>query len=143
MICGFFGLSGSRAKARCDELIDRFGLGEVTDCRADALSGGMFCRLDLALSLVPRPPVLFLDEPTTGLNPRSRSELWDVLRDLVREGTTLLLTTQYLEEADQLGDDIVVIDHGRPVAQGNPSVLKARAGSPRLVITMSRADQVA
>ena len=93
-------------------------------------------RLDLAVSLVAAPPVLFLDEPTTGLDPRSRVELWDVLRDLVRDGTTLLLTTQYLEEADQLADQIVVIDRGRVIAAGTPTQLKDEAGQASVVLTV-------
>src|SRR3546814_7894226 len=96
-------------------------------------------RLDLAVSLIATPPVLFLDEPTTGLDPRSRVELWDVLRELVRDGTTLLLTTQYLEEADQLADDIVVIDNGRVIAQGTPLQLKDRSGAAAVVVTVSNA----
>src|SRR3546814_2631204 len=96
-------------------------------------------RLDLAVSLIATPPVLFLDEPTTGLDPRSRVELWDVLRELVRDGTTLLLTTQYLEEADQLSDDIVVIDKGRVIAQGTPLQLKDRSGAAAVVVTVSNA----
>ena len=94
-------------------------------------------RLDLAVSLIATPPVLFLDEPTTGLDPRSRVELWDVLRELVRDGTTLLLTTQYLEEADQLADRIVVIDHGRVIAEGTPLELKDQSGEAALVVTVS------
>ena len=96
-------------------------------------------RLDLAVSLIASPPVLFLDEPTTGLDPRSRSDLWEVLRGLVAQGTTLLLTTQYLEEADQLADDIVVIDRGRIIAQGTPLQLKQQAGNASLVVTVSHA----
>ncbi len=99
-------------------------------------------RLDLAVSLIATPPVLFLDEPTTGLDPRSRVELWEVLRGLVREGTTLLLTTQYLEEADQLADRIVVIDHGRIIAQGTPLELKDQSGQAAIVLTVSHADQL-
>ena len=101
-------------------------------------SGGMRRRLDLAVSLVAAPPVLFLDEPTTGLDPRSRNDLWDVLRGLVAEGTTLLLTTQYLEEADQLCDDIVVIDKGRVIAAGTPTQLKDQAGRASVVLTRDR-----
>ncbi|HEV2798118.1 MAG TPA: AAA family ATPase, partial [Nocardioides sp.] len=105
-------------------------------------SGGMRRRLDLAVSLVATPPVLFLDEPTTGLDPRSRLELWDVLRELVREGTTLLLTTQYLEEADHLADNIVVIDHGRVIAEGTPIELKDASGRASLVVTVSRSEDL-
>ena len=102
-------------------------------------SGGMRRRLDLAVSLVAIPPVLFLDEPTTGLDPRSRVELWDVLRGLVRDGTTLLLTTQYLEEADQLADQIVVIDHGKVIERGTALELKNRSGQAAVVVTVSNA----
>ena len=104
-------------------------------------SGGMRRRLDLAASLVAAPPVLFLDEPTTGLDPRSRIELWELLRELVRDGATLLLTTQYLEEADRLADDIVVLDGGRVVAQGTPAELKARVGGERLEVTVGGAER--
>ena len=100
-------------------------------------------RLDLAVSLIATPPVLFLDEPTTGLDPRSRVELWEVLRDLVRDGTTLLLTTQYLEEADQLADDIVVIDKGTVIAHGTPLELKDASGKAALVVTVSRSEDLA
>ena len=105
-------------------------------------SGGMRRRLDLAVSLVATPPVLFLDEPTTGLDPRSRVELWDVLRELVRDGTTLVLTTQYLEEADQLADRIVVIDHGRIIAEGTPLQLKDQSGAAAVVVTVSHAHDL-
>jgi ABC-2 type transport system ATP-binding protein len=100
-------------------------------------------RLDLAVSLLASPPVLFLDEPTTGLDPRSRSDLWDVLRGLVKQGTTLLLTTQYLEEADQLADNIVVIDKGRIIAEGSPLQLKQQAGAASLVVTVTNAADLA
>ena len=100
-------------------------------------------RLDLAASLVAAPEVLFLDEPTTGLDPRSRNELWEMLRDLVRDGTTILLTTQYLDEADQLADDIVVLDHGLTVAHGSPDELKARIGNDRIDVKVSSADDLA
>jgi ABC-2 type transport system ATP-binding protein len=99
-------------------------------------------RLDLAVSLLASPPVLFLDEPTTGLDPRSRSDLWDVLRGLVEQGTTLLLTTQYLEEADQLADNIVVIDKGRIIAEGSPMQLKQQAGNASLIVTVTNADDL-
>ena len=115
-------------KPSIDELLERFSLTDAGDRVVKDYSGGMRRRLDLAVSLIATPPVLFLDEPTTGLDPRSRVELWDVLRGLVRDGTTLLLTTQYLEEADQLADHIVVIDHGRIIAQGTPLELKDQSG---------------
>src|SRR6476646_4924936 len=118
LIGRFAGLSSKEVGRVGDELLERFSLTEAADRVAKTYSGGMRRRLDLAVSLVATPPVLFLDEPTTGLDPRSRTELWDVLRELVRDGTTLLLTTQYLEEADQLADRIVVIDHGRIIAEG-------------------------
>ena len=105
-------------------------------------SGGMRRRLDLAASLVAAPQVLFLDEPTTGLDPRSRDDLWDMLRDLVRDGTTIILTTQYLEEADQLADDIVVLDHGRTVAHGTPDELKARSATTASTSTVSTAAEL-
>jgi ABC-2 type transport system ATP-binding protein len=116
------------ARARADALLERFSLTDAAERLARTYSGGMRRRLDLAASLVTEPSVLFLDEPTTGLDPRSRNDLWDLLRDLVTGGTTLVLTTQYLEEADQLCDDIVVLDHGRVIARGTPDELKALVG---------------
>jgi ABC-2 type transport system ATP-binding protein len=116
------------ARAKATELLERFALADAADRLVRTYSGGMRRRLDLAASLVTAPPVLFLDEPTTGLDPRSRNDLWDLLRELVAEGTTLVLTTQYLEEADQLADDIVVLDHGRVIARGTPAELKATVG---------------
>ena len=118
-------------------------MSDAADRVAKTYSGGMRRRLDLAVSLVARPPVLFLDEPTTGLDPRSRNDLWDVLRGLVRDGTTLLLTTQYLEEADQLADDIVVIDKGKVIAAGTPLELKDQAGQASVVLTLSHASDIA
>jgi ABC-2 type transport system ATP-binding protein len=125
-----------RAQRRADELLERFGLADTANNLVKTLSGGMRRRLDLAASLVAGPEVLFLDEPTTGLDPRSRGELWDMLRTLVREGTTLILTTQYLEEADKLADDIVVLDHGRTVAFGTPAELKSQIGDDRVDVTL-------
>lgn len=130
------------ARARADELLERLSLTDAADRLVKTFSGGMRRRLDLAASLVAAPPVLFLDEPTTGLDPRSRIELWALLRELVRDGATMLLTTQYLEEADRLADDIVVLDGGRVVAQGSPAQLKSRIGGERLEVTVSGADEL-
>ncbi|MEO5653135.1 MAG: ATP-binding cassette domain-containing protein [Marmoricola sp.] len=126
-----------------DVLLERFSLSDAGDRVVKQYSGGMRRRLDLAVSLIAAPPVLFLDEPTTGLDPHSRNELWDVLRGLVKDGTTLLLTTQYLEEADQLADDIVVIDKGKVIASGTPTQLKARAGRASVVLTVTRSEDLA
>src|ERR671935_421136 len=123
-----FKLSPPEARRRAAELLDRFDLADAADRPARTYSGGMRRRLDLASSLISRPRMLFLDEPTTGLDPRSRNEIWRAIRDLVREGTTVLLTTQYLEEADQLADRIAVIDHGRVIAEGTGNQLKDRVG---------------
>ena len=121
-------LSKARAKARAGELLERFELADAGDRVAKTYSGGMQRRLDLAASLVAEPAVLFLDEPTTGLDPRSRIGMWTVIRELVQAGTTLLLTTQYLDEADELADEIVVIDHGTVIASGTSDQLKERIG---------------
>ncbi|SDH74436.1 oleandomycin transport system ATP-binding protein [Sinosporangium album] len=134
MIGRLLGLSRPEAKRRAAELLDRFSLTEAGGRAAKTFSGGMRRRLDLAASLIGRPEVLFLDEPTTGLDPRSRTELWDVVRGLMADGVTVLLTTQYLEEADQLADDIVVFDHGKVIASGSSDQLKARAGSQVLEV---------
>ncbi|GAA3382972.1 ATP-binding cassette domain-containing protein [Streptomyces racemochromogenes] len=123
------GLRGRAGRGRADELLERFGLGEAADRVAAGWSGGMRRRLDLAAGLVTRPRVLFLDEPTTGLDPAAREQIWTAVRGLADEGTTVLLTTQYLEEADRLADDIVVVDRGRTVATGTPAALKARIGA--------------
>jgi ABC-2 type transport system ATP-binding protein len=133
------GLSRRYISEVSDSLLERFSLTEAANRIVKNYSGGMRRRLDLAVSLIAAPTVLFLDEPTTGLDPRSRTELWDVLRGLVREGTTLLLTTQYLEEADQLADDIVVIDKGRVIAAGSPTQLKDKAGRASVVVTLTNA----
>ncbi|MGX1514859.1 ATP-binding cassette domain-containing protein [Streptomyces collinus] len=117
------------AAARADELLDRFGLADAADRPAATLSGGMRRRLDLAASLVRRPDVLFLDEPTTGLDPASRNRIWDAVRALKADGTTVLLTTQYLEEADRLADDIALVDRGRVAHTGSPAALKALVGA--------------
>lgn len=142
MIGALYGLSRGAARSRADELLEQFDLTDAASRMAKTYSGGMRRRLDLAASLVAAPEVLFLDEPTTGVDPRSRQDLWTVLRDLVRKGTTLLLTTQYLEEADHLADDIIIIDHGRIVAQGTPLQLKDRLGAASLVVTVSRPDDL-
>ncbi|TRW78288.1 ATP-binding cassette domain-containing protein [Mycolicibacterium sp. 018/SC-01/001] len=139
MIGGLYGIRRKALDKLGDQLLHQFSLSDAADKVVKSYSGGMRRRLDLAVSLLASPPVLFLDEPTTGLDPRSRSELWDVLRDLVAGGTTLLLTTQYLEEADQLADDIVVIDRGRIIAAGSPLQLKQQAGRASLVITVADA----
>ena len=142
LIGELYGLDRGFVRRRTAELLEQFSLTESGDKVVKDYSGGMRRRIDLAVSLIAHPSVLFLDEPTTGLDPRSRVELWDVLRELVRDGTTLLLTTQYLDEADQLADDIVVVDHGRIIAQGTPLELKNQSGTARLVVTVSRHDQV-
>ncbi|WP_055616855.1 ATP-binding cassette domain-containing protein [Streptomyces phaeochromogenes] len=118
-----------KAAARADELLDRFELADAADRPVSTYSGGMRRRLDLAASLITRPAVLFLDEPTTGLDPHSRNQIWETVRALKAEGTTVLLTTQYLEEADQLADDIVLVDRGRVAHSGTPAELKALIGS--------------
>jgi len=128
MIGRLLGLSGAGARRRADELLESFDLAEAGGKLVKTYSGGMRRRLDLAASLVGRPRSLYLDEPTTGLDPRSRLELWGMIRALVADGTTVLLTTQYLEEADRLADEIVVIDHGRVIAAGTPQQLKTRVG---------------
>jgi ABC-2 type transport system ATP-binding protein len=137
MVGRLYGLSRAGARHRARELLDQFSLAEAADRPVKTYSGGMRRRLDLAGALVARPPVLFLDEPTTGLDPRSRTDMWDVIIDLVREGSTLLLTTQYLEEADRLADNILVIDHGRAIAQGTAAELKDQAGNARIEITVA------
>jgi oleandomycin transport system ATP-binding protein len=134
MIGRLLGLSRPAAKARARDLLDRFGLTEAARRPVKTYSGGMRRRLDLAASLVGQPQVLFLDEPTTGLDPQGRSDVWDTVRMLVSDGVTVLLTTQYLDEADQLADDIVVIDHGRVIATGTPDELKARVGGQVLEV---------
>jgi oleandomycin transport system ATP-binding protein len=134
MIGRLLGLSRPAAKARARDLLGRFGLTEAARRPVKTYSGGMRRRLDLAASLVGRPQVLFLDEPTTGLDPQGRSDVWDTVRMLVSDGVTVLLTTQYLDEADQLADDIVVIDHGKVIATGTPDELKARVGGQVLEV---------
>jgi oleandomycin transport system ATP-binding protein len=134
MIGRLLDLPRREAKARAAELLERFDLWDARDRATKTYSGGMRRRLDLAASLVGRPSVLFLDEPTTGLDPYARGGLWETVRGLVTDGVTVLLTTQYLEEADQLADDIVVMDHGRVIAQGTPDELKSQVGGQVLYV---------
>jgi ABC transporter DrrB family efflux protein len=136
-----FRLSREEARDRAAELLERFELMDAADRTAKTYSGGMRRRLDLASSMLTQPRVLFLDEPTTGLDPRSRNEIWDIVRDLRREGTTILLTTQYLEEADQLADQIAVIDHGRVIAKGTGNELKDRVGGHILEVELTDVQQ--
>ncbi|OJU84242.1 MAG: daunorubicin/doxorubicin resistance ABC transporter ATP-binding protein DrrA [Solirubrobacterales bacterium 70-9] len=136
MIGRLYHLPRKVARARAKELLAELQLEDAAERLVKDYSGGMRRRLDLAASLVASPPVLFLDEPTTGLDPESRNELWDLLRQLVGGGTTLILTTQYLEEADQLADEVVLLDHGKIVATGSPVQLKARHGGERVVVTV-------
>ncbi|HKH51889.1 MAG TPA: ATP-binding cassette domain-containing protein [Mycobacterium sp.] len=142
MIGGLYGIRRKELARLGDQLLEQFSIADAADRVVKSYSGGMRRRLDLAISLLASPPVLFLDEPTTGLDPRSRSDLWDVLRGLVEQGRTLLLTTQYLEEADQLADNIVVIDKGRIIAEGSPLELKNQAGAASLVVTVTNADDL-
>ncbi|MFH7593770.1 ATP-binding cassette domain-containing protein [Streptomyces racemochromogenes] len=143
MVGQLYQMSGRAAKARAAELLERFNLAEAADRTAKTYSGGMRRRLDLAAALVVRPPVMFMDEPTTGLDPRNRQALWDVIEELVAGGTTLLLTTQYLEEADRLAHDICVVDHGRVIARGTSDQLKARTGGERVEVVVHERDHIA
>ena len=142
MIGRLYHLGRKASALRARELLADFRLDDAGDRMSKTYSGGMRRRLDLAGALVARPPVLFLDEPTTGLDPRSRTEMWEILQGLVAEGTSLLLTTQYLEEADLLADNIIVIDKGRIIAEGTADALKSQVGGERLEITVSNAAQV-
>jgi ABC-2 type transport system ATP-binding protein len=135
-------LGTKEAHARADALLEQFDLVEAADRVVKTYSGGMRRRLDLASALIGRPRLLILDEPTTGLDPRSRLGMWEVIRGLVRDGTTLLLTTQYLEEADELAHDIVVIDHGRVIAHGTSDQLKRQVGGERIEVHVNRADDM-
>ena len=138
MVGRLYHLPKREARRRADELLERFDLADAAARVVKTYSGGMRRRLDLAASLVIAPPVLFLDEPTTGLDPRSRLAMWEIIGELVAGGTTLLLTTQYLEEADQLANRIAVIDHGLVIAEGTSDELKAQVGGERLAITVAR-----
>ena len=141
LIGRLLGLRRGGAKARAAELLEAFGLAEAATRLVKHYSGGMRRRLDLAASIVVTPELMFLDEPTTGLDPRSRNQVWDIIRVLVAEGTTILLCTQYLEEADQLADGIAVIDHGKVIAEGTPAQLKASVGTGSLHVRLLDPDQ--
>ena len=143
MIGRLYHLGARRSRVRAEELLAQFDLLDARNRTAKTYSGGMRRRLDLAGALIAEPPVLFLDEPTTGLDPRSRTEMWEVIKRLVAGGTSLLLTTQYLEEADLLADNIVVIDHGRVIAEGDADALKAQVGGERIEVTVTDAAQLA
>ncbi|MGG8410067.1 ATP-binding cassette domain-containing protein [Streptomyces sp. 12297] len=143
MVGRLYQMNAKAAKARADELLERFNLADAADRTAKTYSGGMRRRLDLAAALVVRPPVMFMDEPTTGLDPRNRQGLWDVIQELVAGGTTLLLTTQYLEEADHLAHDICVVDHGRVIARGTSDQLKAQTGGERVEVVVHEREHIA
>jgi ABC-2 type transport system ATP-binding protein len=142
LIGRLYRMSRREAQERAGELLERFGIADAGDRLAKEYSGGMRRRLDLAASLIADPPVIFLDEPTTGLDPAARRELWNVVRELVAGGTTILLTTQYLDEADALADTIVVLDHGRAIARGTPNELKTTIGGERLEIVVEHAGEL-
>ncbi|CAN5730865.1 daunorubicin resistance protein DrrA family ABC transporter ATP-binding protein [soil metagenome] len=142
MIGRLYRLGRRPSRVRARELLERFGLADAGDRPVKTYSGGMRRRLDLAGALVAEPPVMFLDEPSTGLDPRSRTDLWVTIRELVSRGTTLLLTTQYLEEADQLADDIVVIDHGQEIAHGSADQLKSEVGGERIAVVVTNAAEL-
>ncbi|WP_374928843.1 ATP-binding cassette domain-containing protein [Kytococcus sedentarius] len=143
MIGELYHLGRGRARDRADELLERFSLTDAANRPSKTYSGGMRRRLDLACALVAQPEVIFLDEPTTGLDPRSRGDMWEVIRDLVSAGTTLVLTTQYLEEADKLADDIVVVDKGRVIASGTADDLKNMVGGERLEVVVQHPGDLA
>ena len=143
MMGRLYHLTRTSAKARAEELLAEFDLVDAADRPLKTYSGGMRRRLDLAVSLIAIPPVIFLDEPTTGLDPRSRIAMWQIIRDLQAKGTTILLTTQYLEEADQLADNIIVIDGGKVIAEGTAKQLKAKVGKDRLELTFQDAKALA
>jgi ABC-2 type transport system ATP-binding protein len=141
LIARLLGLGRAEAKVRADELLDAFGLREAAGKLVKNFSGGMRRRLDIAASIVVTPELLFLDEPTTGLDPRSRNQVWDIIRALAGQGTTILLCTQYLDEADQLAERIAVIDRGKVIAEGTPSELKASVGSGTLHVRLVDSEQ--
>src|SRR5688500_16412785 len=141
LIGRLLGLKRQAAKARATELLEAFGIAEASGRLVKNYSGGMRRRLDIAASIVVTPELMFLDEPTTGLDPRSRNQVWDIIRALVAEGTTILLCTQYLDEADQLADAIAVIDHGKVIAEGTPAQLKASVGSGALHVRLIDPEQ--
>jgi ABC-2 type transport system ATP-binding protein len=143
MLGRLLGLSKADAAARGDELLAAFGIADARDRKVSTYSGGMRRRLDIAASLILRPRLLFLDEPTTGLDPRGRNEVWEAIRDLVRGGTTVLLTTQYLDEADQLADRISVIDRGRTIVTGTPSDLKNTVGADQIEVQAAPSTDLA
>lgn len=142
MVGQLYQMRAKAAKVRADELLEQFHLADAADRTAKTYSGGMRRRLDLAAALVVSPPVMFMDEPTTGLDPRNRQQLWDVIKQLVSGGTTLLLTTQYLEEADHLAHDIAVVDHGNVIARGTSDQLKARTGGERVEIVVHEREHI-
>ncbi|MFJ4710947.1 ATP-binding cassette domain-containing protein [Streptomyces sp. NPDC088785] len=143
MVGQLYQMRAKEAKARAAELLERFNLADAADRPSKTYSGGMRRRLDLAAALVVSPPVMFMDEPTTGLDPRNRQQLWEVIQELVAGGTTLLLTTQYLEEADHLADDICVVDHGRVIARGTSDQLKAQTGGERVEVVVHEREHIA
>jgi ABC-2 type transport system ATP-binding protein len=140
MMGRLYRLTKASATARAQELLEEFGLTDAAERPAKTYSGGMRRRLDLAVSLIATPPIIFLDEPTTGLDPRSRIAMWDIIKNLMANGTTILLTTQYLDEADQLADRIAVIDGGKVIAEGTAAQLKSKVGKDRLELSFGNAD---